>query len=408
MNFKFTILLYLISTAFNSKTAGEQPGDQIPAGPASGNAVVLEDQVDQQVAVEQEQLIQQWLTAATSGDLVAIQNLITKVDINTADDDGCTALLFAAGEGHENIVKFLLQVPGIDVNAHDKDGWSVLIFAIFNNRENIVKLLLQSPSININAQAKDGWTALMFATVKGLENIVNILLQCTGINVNIQSDNGNTPLIAASSWSQKNIAKMLLQMPGINIDAHNAEGDTALTVGEEKESEVVKLIQDKIDELALKAFDAITHNNIEILSSAAKAPEDASRNLEKLRAIISQIGVRVTDKHGDTLLHKAIKYKRLDIVCLILLTDLTLLEINNKEGKDAIELSVGYPEIFKFLIAMAPEKSCTNGASESNSCIVCSKPDCAKTCGGCKMVYYCSLICQRKHWRIHRKSCKPA
>ncbi len=30
-----------------------------------------------------------------------------------------------------------------------------------------------------------------------------------------------------------------------------------------------------------------------------------------------------------------------------------------------------------------------------------------KTCGGCKMVYYCSMECQTKHWKsCHKKECK--
>lgn len=39
-------------------------------------------------------------------------------------------------------------------------------------------------------------------------------------------------------------------------------------------------------------------------------------------------------------------------------------------------------------------------------CATCSKADAASMCGGCKCTYYCNAICQRKHWKQHKKLCK--
>ena len=39
-------------------------------------------------------------------------------------------------------------------------------------------------------------------------------------------------------------------------------------------------------------------------------------------------------------------------------------------------------------------------------CMVCSKNlDKARYCGGCKMASYCSIECQRKDWKHHKKIC---
>lgn len=45
-------------------------------------------------------------------------------------------------------------------------------------------------------------------------------------------------------------------------------------------------------------------------------------------------------------------------------------------------------------------------ASEGDACAVCGNPT-KKKCSGCKMVMYCSEMCQRSHWRLeHKTKCK--
>mmetsp|Transcript_12145 Transcript_12145/g.14126 ORF Transcript_12145/g.14126 Transcript_12145/m.14126 type:complete len:578 (+) Transcript_12145:128-1861(+) len=43
-----------------------------------------------------------------------------------------------------------------------------------------------------------------------------------------------------------------------------------------------------------------------------------------------------------------------------------------------------------------------------NTCILCGKcNDTLSTCSRCKSVTYCSVECQKKHWKEHKKTCKP-
>lgn len=41
----------------------------------------------------------------------------------------------------------------------------------------------------------------------------------------------------------------------------------------------------------------------------------------------------------------------------------------------------------------------------TRSCAVCQK--CAMSCcGRCKVLWYCTVTCQREHWKLHKQSCK--
>jgi len=54
--------------------------------------------------------------------------------------DDKTALIHAAANGHTEIVQLLLE-KGVDVNTKDNDGWTALMYAAWFRNENIIKLL---------------------------------------------------------------------------------------------------------------------------------------------------------------------------------------------------------------------------------------------------------------------------
>lgn len=62
-------------------------------------------------------------------------------DVNSIDDNGRTALFFAAGLGSEKCVKMLLE-EGADVHWQDKDGFTALHIAAGYVHTSVVKALL--------------------------------------------------------------------------------------------------------------------------------------------------------------------------------------------------------------------------------------------------------------------------
>jgi tetratricopeptide (TPR) repeat protein len=70
-----------------------------------------------------------------------IQKIIDAgMDLNLADNDGRTALMYTAGWGHAEALKLLLS-KGVSPNRADKFGSTALIFAIAEGRDAIVPLL---------------------------------------------------------------------------------------------------------------------------------------------------------------------------------------------------------------------------------------------------------------------------
>lgn len=180
------------------------------------------------------QMRDDWLNAAMEGKIEVIKNLIDKIDVNISDSHGKSALILAARDGHEEIVKLLLQVPNINVNARNIRLETPLMLAALFGRENIVKLLLAMPDININAENNMKSTALM----------------------------------AAAKSDKQNMLKLLLDAPGIKIDAKNASGKTALNIAfDEFRADNMGLIDSKITELSKKAFVSIKQHDLKTLKS---------------------------------------------------------------------------------------------------------------------------------------------
>ena len=153
-----------------------------------------------------------------------------KKNVNQQDEDGNTALLFAAEYGFEDILNLLIGT-GADPNLPDFKKRTPLMTAAYRGKANIVTKLLEIDSLkkNINAQDKDGDTALIFAAKRGYDNILDLLLQ-EGADPNLRNFKERTPLMEATKRGKANIVTKLLEIDSLkkNINAQDKDGDTAL------------------------------------------------------------------------------------------------------------------------------------------------------------------------------------
>ncbi|GMU52170.1 MAG: hypothetical protein AMXMBFR33_13160 [Candidatus Xenobia bacterium] len=116
---------------------------------------------------------ERFLEAAEAGDLQTMSRIHVRVDCR--DDEGETALMEAAEEGHLEVVRWLLE-QGARPNLHDDEGETALIEAAEEGRRDVVALLLDWGAF-INAHNHRGRTALMEAVTEGHTEVVALLLQ---------------------------------------------------------------------------------------------------------------------------------------------------------------------------------------------------------------------------------------
>lgn len=147
--------------------------------------------------------------AALNGHEAIVKLLMNRSDISI----NCRALPAAASNDYEDIVKLLLDHTGIDVNAGNP-----LASAAAVGHEAIVRLLLRQDGVRVNKG-----TPLSRAAAGGFENIVKILLEHDGTHINFSLGEDSTdinipsPLAAAAIKGHEAITKLLLSQPGIDI-----------------------------------------------------------------------------------------------------------------------------------------------------------------------------------------------
>ena len=125
----------------------------------------------------------------------AVQNA---PDVNARDEDGATALHFAAAYGTPEKIAALLNA-GADINARDEHGETALHFvAIFGTPEDIAALV--NAGADLNARSDTGRTALHLVARFGKPETIAVLLNA-GASGSIKDIGGRTPFDLATDNS---------------------------------------------------------------------------------------------------------------------------------------------------------------------------------------------------------------
>lgn len=196
---------------------------------------------------------------ANPGRYEIIKTLIDAgADVNAADKDGQTNLMFAVNAATAETVKMLLK-HGARINARDKEGKTALIRGTFHEIEIVDVLLEHGADPNIVAdgdyvlvdgkRAADCETALMHAASSGATQIIEMLAR-HGANVNFACGNGETALTKAARDSQVETVEKLLEA---GADAKGEQGHRALEYAgqmlreydwsKDKSAQIIKLLE---------------------------------------------------------------------------------------------------------------------------------------------------------------------
>jgi uncharacterized protein len=138
------------------------------------------------------------ITAAETGDLATLKQLLQQQPADVYDSCQWTPLMKASLNGHTAAAEQLLASRA-SVDLGDKGGYTALMLAASNNHAPLIRLLLQNGAEINHQEQTQGWTALIWAAKRGHSDTVGVLLEM-GADKTIRDHKG----ITAQEWALKN------------------------------------------------------------------------------------------------------------------------------------------------------------------------------------------------------------
>ncbi|WYZ38338.1 hypothetical protein EsH8_III_000252 [Colletotrichum jinshuiense] len=243
-----------------------------------------------------------------------LSEMITEgVNVNSKDNDGRTPLSQAAQNGHEPVVKMLLNTGKVDVDSRDNDGWTPLFWAARSGHAEVVKMLLNTGKVDVDSRDNDGWTPLSWAAMNDHIKVVKVLLNTGIVDVDPRQHNyGWTPLSRAASGGHAEVVKMLLNTGKADVDLRHNDGQTPLSW-------------------------AAINGHIEVV---------------KVLLNTGKVDVDSRDNDGQTPLFRAAEYGHIEVVKVLLNTGKIDVDLRDNDGWTPLSWAAinGHTDVIKVLL----------------------------------------------------------
>ena len=166
--------------------------------------------------------------AASNGHLSLCETLITKykLDVKMTDNDGWTALSFAAENGSYELIEFFVEKK-IGIYQKTNDGKNCLHIAASKGHFNLCKTLIEKINFNVDMVDNKKWTALHYAAQKGSYELMNYFI-AKGTDVLLKTEDGLNCLHIAACHGHLNLCKTLINEINFDVNIADDEGRTAL------------------------------------------------------------------------------------------------------------------------------------------------------------------------------------
>jgi ankyrin repeat protein len=201
-----------------------------------------------------------WTTlhyAAVAGHAEVSKCLLTKGALaNIRDGEGRTPLILASWKDHLGVVQVLADHVGAKgLQDIDEQGSTALHWAAYWGHEEVAALLL-CHGAQANSTEKDGRTPLLLACEKGHVGVVRVLMEHSEGQALFEPDRqGRTPLQLAAYWGHEEVVNLLLSN-GDQVNVKDPDGTTALLWAcEEGHLGVVRVLVEHLGKRALRQTD---------------------------------------------------------------------------------------------------------------------------------------------------------
>ncbi|XP_053343287.1 ankyrin repeat and SAM domain-containing protein 6-like [Clarias gariepinus] len=240
------------------------------------------------------------------------------VHVDCTDEEGNTALHFAAASGHEHLVRFLLR-KGASVDSRNNYGWTPLMQAARFGHLNVSHILLENGA-EINGRNRMGASVLTMAARGGHTHVAKLLLEheafvddfdhlsaaernANGNNSN-HSDNGKnfldiTSLLVSAQHGHDAMVRLLLEW-GADVNfSQKTTGWSALMLAtlSGKASIAQQLVErgadpDQLNVLSKTAFEVALHLNqkevksyLDSITTVRPQPDDEKKRPDVFSAL---------------------------------------------------------------------------------------------------------------------------
>ena len=249
-----------------------------------------------------------WWKTATLEDVK--KELKNGADVNAANDNDLTVLMYAAAfNSNPKVIETLID-KGANVNAKSKKGNTALFQASLNPNPKVIETLIDAGA-DVKAKNDDGNTALMGALISNKPFDTIKMLVDEGADVKAKNDDGNTVLmLAVMGNNSPETIKMLID-EGADVNAKNNDGATVLMLAtSQKNPDVIKALLKAEADVNAKSNDGFT-----ALMLAAQFSQDP-----KVVETLIDEGADVNAKNNDgaTVLMLAAMYQKIDAVKALL------------------------------------------------------------------------------------------
>ena len=180
------------------------------------------------------------MLAALNGHVEVVQFLHRAgCDLDKADNYGYTAGMLAAWGGHLEVVQFL-HGAGCDFDKANNDGWTAGICAAFSGHLEVVQFL-HTVGCDLDKADNDGWTAGIAAAQGGHLEVVQFL-HTAGCDLDKADNDGWTAGILAAQNGHVEVVQFL-HRAGCDFDKADKDGWTAgILAAQNCHLEVVKFL----------------------------------------------------------------------------------------------------------------------------------------------------------------------
>ncbi|MDR1239758.1 MAG: ankyrin repeat domain-containing protein [Treponema sp.] len=274
---------------------------------------------------------------------------------NIRSGDGLAPLHYAAREGHEGLISFLIE-RNANVNIKNASGAAPLHEAARSGNLRVLSMILDHGA-EINAQDAKGNSALHIGIPQTVHRDAAALLLARGINPNLRDVHGESPLHIAITLNRGPDLLQTLLGGGADVSVRNIDGKTALYLAIQENR------TNAIGPLLAYGSDIFAADN------GGVTPFDWAlrENSPLLTTLITPESVQQSDSAGNTMLHAAVKNRANLRIAGHILDQKALVNARNKEGETALHLAarLNEAETGELLIARGADIFAPNSLGES-------------------------------------------